>query len=283
MQRINTAYEQLRLAGFVPHSAAANDTAAAPSAHDAGPRARTIRRRVRLTLEEAALGCIKVLRGKVTGDCASCDGRGYRVLASACTHCEGRGVVQQRAWYGWVSTKATCEACDGQRVARQSCDACDSTGRHSRTYRHSVRIPAGVRDGDVLHVPQEAGPLELRVEWSAHKFFVLDDDGILRCEVPVDGFAWMANRWINVPTLTGMQQMRAKRGHHVYRLRGQGFPSGRGGERGDYVVTVVPIFPETLTAEQEALLDHLMASQDGALRTWHRTLQAWDRDRYKDR
>ena len=283
MQRINTAYEQIQLAGFEPGLPAANDTPAAPQP---AARGRTIRRRVRLTLEEAALGCVKVLRGKVTDECARCDGRGYRVLAGACGVCKGHGVVRQRGWYGWVSTMATCDACGGERVARQVCEGCDGAGRLTRTYRHSVRIPAGVRHADVLHADalhaaQADGSCELHVELSAHRFFVLDGDGILRCEMPVDGFAWMANRWIEVPTLTGVQQMRLKRGHHVYRLRGEGFPSERRGARGDYVVTVVPTFPESLSAEQEALLDRLSAMSTGPLRTWKRTLQAWDRGRRK--
>lgn len=277
MQRINTAYEQIRLTGFEPGSAAANDTQAAPPP---APRGRTTRRRVRLTLEEAALGCVKVLRGKTTNDCERCDGRGYRVLTGACGVCKGHGVVRQPAWYGWVSTSATCGACHGERVAREVCDGCEGAGRITRTYRHSVRIPAGVRHDDVLQTAQ-ADDIELHVELSAHKIFILDDDGILRCEMPVDGFAWMTNRWVDVPTLTGMQQMRLQRGHHVYRLRGQGFPSERRGERGDFVVTVVPTFPESLSAEQEALLDRLSAASAGPLRTWQRTLRAWDRGRGK--
>jgi molecular chaperone DnaJ len=223
MQCINTAYEQIRLARFEPGSAAANDAAAAPAAPKPASRGRAIRRRVRLTLEEAALGCVKVLRGKATDECTRCGGRGYRVLAGACGVCEGRGVVRHRAWYGWVSTMATCDACDGERVARQVCDGCDGAGRLTRTYRHTVRIPAGARHADVLHAAETDGPFDLHVELSTHRFFVLDDDGILRCEMPMEGFAWMANRWVDVPTLTGVQQMRLKRGHHVYRLRGQGF------------------------------------------------------------
>jgi len=161
------------------------------------------------------------------------------------------------------------------------CDACDGAGRHTATYRRSVCIPAGVRQADMLHAEHRAGTIELRVELSAHKFFTLDDDAILRCEMPVDGFAWTASRWVDVPTLTGVQQMRLQRGHHVYRLRGQGFPSERGGARGDYVVTVVPTFPVSLSAEQEALVDQLIATPAGPVRTWHRTLQAWDRGRRK--
>lgn len=281
MQRINTAYEQIRLAGFEPGAPAANDAAASPAAPQPAPRGRTLHRKVRLTLEEAALGCVKVLRSKETNPCARCDGLGYRVLADACGACEGHGVVRNRAWYGWVSTMETCSACQGERLARQVCDGCDGAGRLTRTHRHTVRIPAGVRHAEVLDAAETGAPFELHVELSPHRFFVLGEDGILRCEMPVDGFAWMANRWVDVPTLSGVQHMRLKRGHHVYRLRGQGFPSERLGARADYMLTVVPTFPESLSAEQEALLDRLGALSTGPVRKWQRTLQGWDRGRRK--
>jgi molecular chaperone DnaJ len=77
----------------------------------------------------------------------------------------------------------------------------------------------------------------------------------------VDGFAWIASAWIDVPTLTGLQQMRLQRGRHVYRLRGQGLPRERRGiARGDYLVSVVPTFPDVLSIQQEVLLDQLASS-----------------------
>jgi molecular chaperone DnaJ len=278
MQRINTAYELIRMAGFESGPPAANDAAAAPAPRPAS-RGRTIRRRVRLTLEEAALGCVKVLRGKATDRCGRCDGLGYRVLGGACGGCQGHGVVRQRTWYGWVSTVATCGACAGEGVARQACEACDASGSIARAYRHSARMPAGVRHAEVLHAVEAGHTFELEVELSPHRLFVLHDDGVLHCQMPVDGFAWMVNRWVDVPTLTGVQQMRLRRSHHVYRLRGQGFPMERDGPRGDYVVTVVPTFPDVLSAEQEALLDRLSAIPSAPLRKWQRTVQAWDRGR----
>jgi molecular chaperone DnaJ len=99
--------------------------------------------------------------------------------------------------------------------------------------------------------------------------------------MPVDGFAWIAGRWIEVPTLTGLQKLRLQRGHHAYRLRGQGFPVERRGERGDCIVSVLPTFPTSLSAEQEALLDRLMAEggENELLRAWERKLRAWEQGR----
>ena len=63
-----------------------------------------------------------------------------------------------------------------------------------------VRIPAGVRDGHLLHALVRLGgregqqALNVRVSLQPHEFFALEEDGTVKVEVPVDGFAWVAGR-----------------------------------------------------------------------------------------
>lgn len=302
MQRVNSAYERIRLTAFTsalrdgPSDSSSGGKAPGAS-RQAESQGRMLRRKVRLSLEEAALGCTKVLHGKLTDTCAACTGHGVLKAAAPCPGCEGAGTVRGSAWFGWLSTQATCEACEGSGVVRRTCRACEGRGKCSSAYRRTVRIPAGVRQGDLLSAEGAGdrhgdfdGSLELHVEIAAHKLFVLCDDGSLRCEMPVDGFAWIANAWIDVPTLTGLQEMRLQRGRHVYRLRGQGLPlERRGTARGDYLVTVVPTFPDVLSIQQQALLDQLACSSvttdgqaaAGPIRAWRRTVHAWDRSRPK--
>lgn len=279
IQRINLAYERIRR--WYDEAGAG----AAPSRYEPAPSATptpTIRRQLRLTLEEAAQGCVKLLRGRLTRRCEPCEGRGEHLFESACSLCKGKGSVVRSSWFGWLPMSDTCDACRGDGRSRNACPHCAGSGRHRATYRRSVRIPAGVRHSDVLWAEgghdDPAGTLEVGVEIAPHELFVLGDDGILRCEMPVDGFAWIASRWIEVPTLTGLHRMRLQRGHHAYRLRGQGFPVERRGEPGDYIVTVVPTFPPSLSTEQEALLDRLMAAggDAGPVRDWKRKVRAWE-------
>ena len=80
MQRINQAFEALRGSGPAmrrepepasPPSTAPEPAAAPAPASGSGPRAgRTLVRKLKLTLEEAALGCIKLLQGQVRDDLA---------------------------------------------------------------------------------------------------------------------------------------------------------------------------------------------------------------------
>jgi molecular chaperone DnaJ len=168
------------------------------------------------------------------------------------------------------------------------CRACSGSGKlQSRSYRVQVRIPHGVRDGDLLHVDaRRARPspppaaLEIVVTLLSHAFFELDEDGTIRCEMPVDGFAWIANRLIQVPTLSGLKPLQLSRDRLAYRLKNQGFPVERRGARGDQIVTLVPVFPEQLSTDQQILLDQLSATSsraDGRLRAWNQGLRTWER------
>lgn len=302
MQRINRAFEEIRNAGFAegPESAGASDVeprpeaaaaSASADADEAEPRRRPIHRKIKLSLEEAAAGCIKTVRGRMTHVCATCDGAGHQVLGGNCAHCGGSGAVAKRSFFGWPGGRSECGACHGGGIAQRTCPDCDGAGTQTRAYQLKVRIPSGVRHGDLLHVdgrraranPPQAD-LEIRVELLDHAFFELDDDGTVRCGIPVDGFAWIANRQIQVPTVAGLQTINLRRDKLTYRLQGHGFPVTRRGPRGDQMVTVKPVFPEALSADQEILLDQLIASSSGSgegaderLRAWNRGLRAWER------
>ncbi|WP_254789865.1 DnaJ C-terminal domain-containing protein [Variovorax sp. OV329] len=309
MQRINQAFEEIRRAGFAdrassdadapadtpegntPDKSNADQGTAASGASGTQRRGRTLHRKVRLTLEQAASGCIKVLRGKLTDNCASCHGAGHQVLGGNCARCGGSGAIPKRSFFGWPTGVAECEACLGGGIARQACAACAGVGKMApRDYKINVRIPPGVRNGDLLHVDgrrvSAEGPpadVEIRIEVSSHAFFELDDDGTIRCEMPIDGFAWIANRQIKVPTVTGFQALQLSRDRLSYRLKGMGFPVQCRGPSADHLVTLVPIFPQQLSTDQQILLDQLSATTLGAgeealddrLRAWNRGLRGW--------
>lgn len=280
MQRINQALEVIRSAG--PGEATAAEE---PTADHAAPL-RTLHRKVRLTLEEAAAGCTRVLSGRFTETCAACTGAGFRVMGGPCVPCQGAGSVRQPGWYGlFGATEHRCEACRGSGLASQVCSACAGVGKLApQPYRISVRIPHGARSGDLLHVADRVCRLDLRVEVEPHALFELDADGTLRCQLPVDGFLWIACRVVKVPTLQGLHGLPLRRGQLVYRLKGMGFPVERRGARGDLLVTVDPVFAERFSADQEILLDQLVASTPtppAALTAWNDKLQRWQQGRGK--
>jgi molecular chaperone DnaJ len=295
MQLINKAYQHIRQLrdgdGDADGDDNENNAAASPASVTPDPDShkKTHTRKVSLSLEEAILGCTRTLRGHFAHTCKDCVGTGQHVLAKRCSTCRGSGAVRKSAMFGWLWNEESCADCGGDGRQREQCTTCNGSGERAVAYRRQVRFPAGVRDGHTLSLPtsrhdgMEIG-LELQVKIEPHPIFTLDDDGVLRCEMPVNGYAWMASRWVEVPTPDGVQQMRLNRDALVYRLRGRGFPSAPRGPRGDYIVKVVPVFPNHEDPAQDALLDQLIASSTrtaAADRTqplgqWQRRIKRWN-------
>lgn len=297
IQRINRAYRALREARSGDEEAdrprSGEPAAQAPSADPppAPAAARTVRRKLRLRLEEAALGCTRVVSGSLSLACADCEGQGFRPLPGDCPACRGQGEVRRGSLFNWLaSTTEPCADCGGVGRARAPCAGCAGRGRRSARYRRSVRLPAGARAGDVLTAPggRHGGvelTLELQLEIEPHPFFTLDENATLRCTVPVDGWAWVAERQVAVPTPVGLQPLQLRREQRHYRLPGAGFPAQRRGEPGELLVEVQPCFPDTFSPAQQALLDRLMAESEApgsvppALARWQRQLRDWTADR----
>lgn len=294
IQRINRALEEIRrfresAFGPITENGFPFDAGApAPEARGMPELQQTIR----LSLEEAIAGCIKDIEGELVEDCGACGATGVQRHARSCPDCGGAGQVRPHLWFAWMTATTECKTCHGKGRIQPPCGLCGGTGKAAaRRYRCRARIPAGVREGDLLHVTanlhgRHAGDkvsLSLSVELVPHEFFTVDSDGTVRCELPVDGFAWIANRWIEVPTPAGLQQMRLKRGYHTYRIKGQGFPTDAAGERADCIVTVVPLFPEEFSRAQESRIDRLIATNtrdpDSAAgkraAAWQRMVKEW--------
>lgn len=306
MQAINKAYQHIRLVreGKLTDDALAEaaDTPAADGPADEAPdtqatdtqtdaRRTPLVRKVRLSLDEACLGCTRTVRGQFTHTCGTCVGTGQRVLASACPTCRGKGSVRKAVLFGWSWNEEACPDCGGDGRQRAPCDVCDSTGTQTISYRRKVRFPAGTRDGHVLNVPAARHgdaevDLALHIHIEPHPLFTLDDHGVLRCDMPVNGYAWMTGSWVDVPTPDGVQQMRLTRDALMYRLAGKGFPATPNGPRCDFMVRITPVFPPVDDPKQAALLAQLIASTTHAaqaddtqpLGQWARRMTSWQRN-----
>lgn len=287
IQRINRAVEEIgsarKQAQYIEP-----EPEPPPAARDAQDQA--VEHAISLSLEEAASGCIRSVYGEIARTCTACCGSGEAPEPETCADCGGHGHVRQASWFPWLTMPTRCEACEGRGSTHVSCSCCEGSGHIAPLrYGSRLRIPPGVRDGHQLHARVKLQgrkghqSLNVRISLQCHDFMSLQEDGTIRLEVPVDGFAWIAGRWIEVPTLHGLRRMRLQRGALNYRIREAGFPGIPSGAHADCLVTVVPLFPEEWTERQEALLDALIqtntadeATPAGArVRGWNRTVAAW--------
>jgi curved DNA-binding protein len=123
-------------------------------------------------------------------------------------------------------------------------------GEDGKTKRLSVKIPAGVKDGQRIRLAGQAagGDLYLQVKVKPDQRFVRDGDD-LRMELPVALHEAMLGAEVTVPTLKGRVSLRIPpetQNGRTIRLAGQGMPR-TGGGHGDLYVTVKVILPTKLS------------------------------------
>ena len=132
MQSINKAYQHIRQlrdgdadADVESEADSTSASTAEAEAPDTDAPGKTHVRKVRLSLEDAILGCTRTLRGHFTHRCGTCVGKGQRVLAHACSNCHGSGAVHKPALFGWLWNQEACADCGGDGRQRAVCDACE--------------------------------------------------------------------------------------------------------------------------------------------------------------
>jgi molecular chaperone DnaJ len=196
--------------------------------------------------------------------CGACRGSGHLAAAEVrCAQCQGQGRVRWARGH-MVFSKA-CPGCGGagrQRVQR--CGACGGSGRTVRGEAVAVRVPAGTSDGDRLRIPARGhagyhggpdGDLYVTVNVHPHPFFRRDGD-TLTCVIPVAVHEAVLGARIEVPTLDGPITLRIPPGTQAgqgFRLAGQGVP-GHGGARGDLIVEVKLVLPESVDDRSRELM-----------------------------
>jgi len=237
---------------------------------------------ITITFDEAAFGCEKEIDTLRTENCSLCQGIGCKPGSqpSRCPNCNGSGQVRrvQQTIFGRFTNTATCSQCHGEgRIITEPCPQCRGTGVEKRRRRIPVRIPAGVDDGSQIriHGEGEAGlrggsPGNLYVILSVlpHQFFIRDGDNILY-ELPINFAQAALGAEVEVPTLDGKTKLKIPTGSQtgkVFRLKAQGIPHLRRSGRGDQLVTLVVVTPESLTEEQRQLFQELANSLGPAKR-----------------
>ncbi|MGM9538268.1 MAG: molecular chaperone DnaJ [Candidatus Onthomonas sp.] len=237
---------------------------------NAPQKGQTLRASVRLTFEEAAFGCDKEINISRIENCPDCHGSGCAggSQPETCPNCRGMGTVQvqQRTPFGVMSTSQTCGQCGGTgKIIKNPCPTCKGKGAIRRNKKITVKIPAGIDDGQAVSIPNQGhagrnggpnGDLLVAVELIPHAYFERDGSDVLYKHTI--SFAQAAlGAEVEIPTIDGKVKYNIPAGTQpgsTFRLRGKGIPSVRGGMRGDQYVTVNVQVPTNLNAAQKEAL-----------------------------
>jgi len=237
-------------------------------------RGSDLRYLIELDLEEAVFGVDKQIEVPTLVECGSCTGSGSADgKTSTCSTCKGHGRVRMQN--GIFSIQQACPHCAGSgKVITNPCKECHGEGRVHDERTLSIKIPAGVDNGDRIRLAGqgEAGPggtvpgdLYVEVRVREHAIFQRDGDD-LHCEIPLRFGQAALGAEIKVPTLDGEAEIRVPaetQGGKVFRLRGKGVKSVRSGRMGDLICRVVVETPVRLTSAQRDLLQQFEATFAG--------------------
>ena len=150
-------------------------------------------------------------------------------------------------------------------MIKDPCQDCQGQGMVQEEKTLSVKIPAGVDDGDQVRLSGEGesggpgttpGDLYVQVRMKKHDIFERNGDD-LYCEVPVSLTTMALGGDLEVPTLSGRANLKIpaeSQSEKVFRLRGKGVRNVRNGNQGDLYCKVVVETPVKLTREQKDLL-----------------------------
>lgn len=236
-----------------------------------GPRkGADIQQNIVLEFEQAAKGFDTKIQVTCSEDCPDCKGTGAKggTAIETCSACHGTGQVrqQQRTPFGVFQNVTTCSACMGTgKVIKERCGKCGGKGKIRKTKTISVKIPAGIDNGQVLTVRGEgnhgvnggpAGDVYLAVTVKPHKIFTRDGYDVL-CTVPITFVEATLGAEIEVPTLNGKAKVKIPEGTQngtTFRLRGEGIKKLRGVGSGDQLVKINVEVPRQLNSQQKKLL-----------------------------
>jgi len=222
---------------------------------------------LKLDLETAVAGESVTIDVPTQVTCDTCDGSGAKKGSDpeTCSTCGGGGQVRMQQ--GFFSIQQTCPACKGAGTTiSDPCADCHGRGRVRQTRTLSVKVPAGVDDGDRIRLSGEgeagrnggpAGDLYVEIRIEPHKLFEREGSN-LSCEVPVSMATATLGGEVELPTLDGTVALKVPAGTQsgkVFRLRGKGVTTVRDPRQGDLFARVAVETPVHLTAEQREMLE----------------------------
>lgn len=227
-------------------------------------RGRDVETEATLSFEEAVRGVTVPLRMQSPGTCRNCSGTGAKpgTAPRTCPTCHGAGVTTRNQ--GSFAFSEPCRDCRGSgTVVDDPCPECRGSGVTSQTRTITVRIPAGVKDGQRIRLAGKgspgqrgapAGDLYVVVHVGGHALFTRSGNN-LGLTVPISYTEAALGTTVRVPTLDGAVTVKVPAGTgsgQTFRIKGRGVPAAK--KSGDLMVTVEVAVPRELSEEARTAL-----------------------------
>ncbi|HYN06033.1 MAG TPA: molecular chaperone DnaJ [Vicinamibacterales bacterium] len=238
-----------------------------------GPtRGADLRFDLEITFDDSFTGTETTIQIPRDETCVTCKGSGAAPGTSRepCTQCRGTG--QLRYQQGFLVVARTCGHCGGTgQIVRQPCTDCRGTGHVTRDRRVTVKIPAGIAEGQRLRLQGEGehgaaggppGDLYVVIHVRPHPVFHRENDDLfVEVAVPYPVMAMGGSFKIDGPAGTiDVDVSAGTASGTLLPFRGKGMPSVTGRGKGTLYVRAVVDVPKKLSKDQKKLVADLAKS-----------------------
>jgi len=164
--------------------------------------------------------------------------------------------------------------CQGTgRIIKNPCTKCKSKGRIPKRRVVSIKIPAGVHEGQGIRVASEGEPgfnngprgdLYCYVNIKQHPFFTRQGNDLIAL-VPISFTQAALGAMIDVPSLETTRQFKIPAGTQngdIFRIKAAGLPDLRRGLKGDELIQVIVEIPKRLNKKQQDILREFALTED---------------------
>ncbi|MEA2715102.1 MAG: molecular chaperone DnaJ [Candidatus Parcubacteria bacterium] len=234
-------------------------------------RGRDISVDVTVSFEESVFGVEKDLLVTKSSPCLTCHGSGAAPGSGleSCRTCNGKGQIieSRRSFIGVFNTSRVCEACHGKgQVPKEKCQTCRGEGVVERTQEISVKIPAGIEDGQMIRLSGmgeavaggAAGDMYVRVHVRPHPQIRKEGSNLVT-DLPIRLTQALLGGEINLKTVDGDLAVKIPEGSasgDVLRVKGRGVPNERG-KRGDFLIRLSIDIPKKLSRDARRTIEGL--------------------------
>jgi molecular chaperone DnaJ len=240
------------------------------------PRAeqgQTVETTLEVPFRVAALGGKIPVELEVTEECGTCHGNGAAPGASikVCPECSGRGVIS--FGQGGFAVNRPCPMCMGRgQIPSERCPTCNGSGEVRARKKLMVQVPQGIDSGAKIRLKGQGGrgasggaPGDLLITFQVQPDRFYKREGLdLIAALPLNIAQATLGSKVRVSTLDDKRvTIRIPAGTSAgkrFRIRGQGIE--RDGRRGDLIVEITIVAPESLNEEQQKLMRDFAAAAD---------------------
>lgn len=226
---------------------------------------------IEITLEEAFSGIERQVSLRKYSKCDICGGQknepgtGFKT----CVKCNGAGEIKhdQKIIFGMFTQVIECDECAGEgKIPERKCSKCKGIGMIQQIDTINVRVPGGVRRGEVIEFPGRgemgrdgAGNLYARILVKEDSHFERQGDDIFS-DVEISVSQAALGDTINVRIIDGGYAAKIPSGFQsggMIRLVNKGMPKLQKQGRGDHYLRITVKTPEKLSKKSRELFEDL--------------------------